>query len=823
MSAYNGFWGDVSGSDGGANPRTTRVTLRSSPRTNVQNKEKRNERKTLRKRKKVVRLKSAGLSNKGKDMDFVPSSDDEIGDEAERGQGCTRKRRRKQMRDPAPTTAAGSAMPIDPKKKPVSIRCSPSKFLDIVKALDEPLKAEIPNSGGDPPFLKDDEARVKRRELGVQKRTLTGDLGLRAFFMAAFQSLLLSNTDPYIRFEDVSFTEDLQNIGNRNGCKAIVDSLRKAARLYKKDFPQKDINAPITGCRIFLMMLYVDNLQHGLDTNPFSLPRCAFLDTKTIEEISAKDHSETIEFGNLKPPPVYPYPSFGASFGQSIADVVGRSRKSEALRILKAFDNSTSEAQKFMAKAVEYTSRSQELMLKAHHECFSAMQKLLVDARAEKIAANEARRSSRATNDDATIPHTTFSGFGFYRQFDTDMQEEPQINDTDSGVVPDVTNSGAPYKTATPNGLAIHDDAPRTYIRRNTCLTRSSSVLESEGAKEPDAAAQKGDQHFEVVGKNAEASKKVAAGKKQSCPKRNVKKVQKTSTSFKSSFFKQVGARLKKKPRKYISPFKLSGSRPNVPLSKALALRNKIASDEKLKETTLIDYNTYISFDGNDLITSFADDKDGDSSILDFTVHCLRYCPQGRFDWVQLKEVESIYMDDGVTETEQFKLLWQHLDREIEHYSDITNAKLIFIPVCAQRHYFVYCINLIHQRIDILDSIDYFWRATSLDTRHEPIKNKLPFMNAAFQKVSGNKFPLFDKWSTPLINLPKQVGPSDCMFFLWKYMEFWDGESLHTDINPFKGMIYRVELMHYLMFHPLNQVDLPDELDIYRLGGMKVD
>jgi hypothetical protein len=35
-------------------------------------------------------------------------------------------------------------------------------------------------------------------------------------------------------------------------------------------------------------------------------------------------------------------------------------------------------------------------------------------------------------------------------------------------------------------------------------------------------------------------------------------------------------------------------------------------------------------------------------------------------------------------------------------------------------------------------------------------------------------------------------------------------------------MIYRVELMHYLLFHPLNQADLPDELDVYRIGGRRI-
>ena len=39
----------------------------------------------------------------------------------------------------------------------------------------------------------------------------------------------------------------------------------------------------------------------------------------------------------------------------------------------------------------------------------------------------------------------------------------------------------------------------------------------------------------------------------------------------------------------------------------------------------LIDFSIFCSFDGGDLLTCFADDKDGDSSVLDFTVHCLRY------------------------------------------------------------------------------------------------------------------------------------------------------------------------------------------------------
>ena len=184
----------------------------------------------------------------------------------------------------------------------------------------------------------------------------------------------------------------------------------------------------------------------------------------------------------------------------------------------------------------------------------------------------------------------------------------------------------------------------------------------------------------------------------------------------------------------------------------------------------------------------------------------------------------------------------------------------IFMPACSVKHYSVYFINLIDIHIDILDSIDYIWGNSDPEVRHWPIAEKMPIISAAFQKVTNNKFPRFGNWDRAVIDLPKQAGPNDCMFFLWKYMEFWDGNHLNIDINPvsyyftififsicacdfsnpylpffppcallfvpfflqFKGMIYMIELMHYCIFHALNQAELPDELDVYRLGGRKI-
>jgi hypothetical protein len=49
--------------------------------------------------------------------------------------------------------------------------------------------------------------------------------------------------------------------------------------------------------------LYADNLQHGFFINSFGLPRCAILDSPTIDKISATDRRGDAakgEYGHLR-------------------------------------------------------------------------------------------------------------------------------------------------------------------------------------------------------------------------------------------------------------------------------------------------------------------------------------------------------------------------------------------------------------------------------------------------------------------------------------------------------------------------------------------
>lgn len=106
------------------------------------------------------------------------------------------------------------------------------------------------------------------------------------------------------------------------------------------------------------------------------------------------------------------------------------------------------------------------------------------------------------------------------------------------------------------------------------------------------------------------------------------------------------------------------------------------------------------------------------------------------------------------------------------------------MPILDGRHYFVYCFNFIHGRIDILDSNDYVKLCTDPCFRHKPVWDHLNLIDEAFQKVSKNKIPRVHRWPKPFVDLPKQARDNDCLFFLWKYLEFYDGERLTVIINP---------------------------------------
>ena len=112
--------------------------------------EKSNERMKFKNRRKALRLNSPAPPNRGSDVsdehdsDYVQPSPGQVGNAAD---GSNRKRLRKHPRRHAPALAAAPRGVVGgqdvPKKRPISIRCSPMKFKEIVEALDDTLKGQV--------------------------------------------------------------------------------------------------------------------------------------------------------------------------------------------------------------------------------------------------------------------------------------------------------------------------------------------------------------------------------------------------------------------------------------------------------------------------------------------------------------------------------------------------------------------------------------------------------------------------------------------------------------------------------------------------------
>uniref|UniRef100_K3YBZ7 Aminotransferase-like plant mobile domain-containing protein n=1 Tax=Setaria italica TaxID=4555 RepID=K3YBZ7_SETIT len=214
-----------------------------------------------------------------------------------------------------------------------SLRCSPSKFAKLVAATDNEIKDRLRGMGFggllefkptildrslltwlmdkfNPDTMKLElssgkefeinEHRIKTLPKLIQEklkvRTLAADLAVRSFLRHAFCTLLFSNTDNYIRLDDVVWTKDLDRIGGINWCKELFPHMQLSHRNH------------CNWCRITVAtghMLYVDYLQHRLDIDQPRLPRCSVLDNRIIDRIAAMDHRGdvpygAIEYGNLE-------------------------------------------------------------------------------------------------------------------------------------------------------------------------------------------------------------------------------------------------------------------------------------------------------------------------------------------------------------------------------------------------------------------------------------------------------------------------------------------------------------------------------------------
>lgn len=98
----------------------------------------------------------------------------------------------------------------------------------------------------------------------------------------------------------------------------------------------------------------------------------------------------------------------------------------------------------------------------------------------------------------------------------------------------------------------------------------------------------------------------------------------------------------------------------------------------------------------------------------------------------------------------------------------------------------MYCVNLVHGQIDILDSFP--WSEKERRDHHGCVAQRIRSrLNDLFQRFTKGKFPDFSEWGMPFVPMPKQERYSnDCGFFAMMFMEHYDGENraLAIDIDP---------------------------------------
>jgi hypothetical protein len=107
----------------------------------------------------------------------------------------------------------------------------------------------------------------------------------------------------------------------------------------------------------------------------------------------------------------------------------------------------------------------------------------------------------------------------------------------------------------------------------------------------------------------------------------------------------------------------------------------------------------------------------------------------------------------------------------------------IFIHVIHNAHWTVYCINKVHNQVEILDPQN--WEQKDDKNRYHAtisveIRGRL---NNILQIFAGSLFPDILNWTFPYISVTTQNPKDDSAFFCMLYLENYNGRDREMDIK----------------------------------------
>ncbi|KAL6840547.1 hypothetical protein ACP4OV_030357 [Aristida adscensionis] len=267
---------------------------------------------------------------------------------------------------------------------------------------------------------------------------------------------------------------------------------------------------------------------------------------------------------------------------------------------------------------------------------------------------------------------------------------------------------------------------------------------------------------------------------------------------------RQPSHRVTTRPSSLSSPFKAkSPFRTPAPKDASIALRDFLISDDcPFASHVLMQYGS-VTITGADVRAAFGEATVTDSAFMKGFTRCFMYD-----DKVMRPDCYGyrICLDPIVSEI--LNVEWTCRDKESTVFCemDLNNAliaslprvdykltKMLFLPVCHNHRWVVYCVNFCHMRIDILDPMDY--EATGLDFNE--FHNSIPLSTTGSPYISG--------------------------FICMKYVESYDGEArtLAHSILSDDSADLRAEMLQYPIFHPRNQANnLPEELSRFSVQGV---
>ncbi|KAK3124668.1 hypothetical protein QOZ80_7BG0590390 [Eleusine coracana subsp. coracana] len=256
-------------------------------------------------------------------------------------------------------------------------------------------------------------------------------------------------------------------------------------------------------------------------------------------------------------------------------------------------------------------------------------------------------------------------------------------------------------------------------------------------------------------------------------------------------------------PQKLSSPIKIGYMRTSPSAEVSLRLHNMLCDPHSAyKNLTLMEY-TMVNIDGDCIMRSFLDFQETDNSVMEAFVNCIwdddkNYRPklvkQRLILHPQLAVCANVE-NYGSQHNPDAVFSKESLDTAFDLYmtNDIAwrSIKLILIPVIDRGHYSLYAVNFEASRVDVLDTLDYDNAGTTWLYR-------------------------LTKFSCPIM-----VRPNDYTFLTMKYAEHYTGVPGCVDdvVNLEKSAELRAEYLYYMLFHPSNKAEIPEDLSCYRITG----